>query len=200
MDSFFQQIFIRAAGCQALFYTAGIWMGPRDRKIWNTLKFWWRRGREGWREMMMNNRNNELVQYKVTFLCLQKKKKRWFSVKGMQMGVRVDGARDGKNPREREWWPTGRAGEVWEGLQGTVVNSWATPLRERANSLQPEWELRTKTHGFRVLQAGPRGSVSFVFLEEAEPRELRDRRFWGFLTLPQSQPCWPCSKWGWVGF
>ena len=128
MDSFFQQIFIRAAGCQALFYTAGIWMGPRDRNTWNMLKFWWRRGREGWREMMMNNRNNELISSVQSDIpLLKKKKKRWFSVKGMQMGVRVDGARDGKNPRERERWPTGRAGAVWEGLQGAVVNSWAHP-------------------------------------------------------------------------
>ena len=54
---------------------------------------------------MMNNRNNELissVQSDIPLLKKKKKKKRWFSVKGMQMGVRVDGARDGKNPRERE--------------------------------------------------------------------------------------------------
>ena len=76
MDSFFQQIFIRAAGCQALFYTAGIWMGPRDRNTWNMLKFWWRRGREGWREMMMNNRNNELISSVQSDIPLLKKKKK----------------------------------------------------------------------------------------------------------------------------
>lgn len=53
---------------------------------------------------MMNNRNNELISSVQSDIpLLKKKKKRWFSVKGMQMGVRVDGARDGKNPREREW-------------------------------------------------------------------------------------------------
>ena len=61
MNSFFQQIFISAAGCQALFHTAGIPREPKDRNPWNTVKFWWRGGREGGREMMMNNRNNEWI-------------------------------------------------------------------------------------------------------------------------------------------
>ena len=43
-----------------------------------------------------------------------------------------------------------------------------TPPGARKHSLQLEWELTTKTHGFRVLQGLPRGCTTSVFLQEAE--------------------------------